>query len=120
MTAVDPGDLDPRLADDSGIRHMRMTAEAYLRADPDRYDVIVNDMRMDARDSARLMLAYAAALYPHGHVIMTLKLPAQKRQPVIDQALALLRQAFMVAGARQLFHNRSEITLWLRPLPRTR
>lgn len=120
VTAVDPGDLDPRLADDSGIRHMRMTAEAYLRADPDRYDVIVNDMRMDARDSARLMLAYAAALYPHGHVIMTLKLPAQKRQPVIDQALALLRQAYVVAGARQLFHNRSEITLWLRPLPRTR
>jgi len=117
VTAVDPGDLDPRLAGDSGIRHMRMTAEAYLRADPDRYDLIVNDMRMDGRDSARLMVAFAPALYRHGHVIMTLKLPEQGRRPVLDQALALLRQAYFVAGARQLFHNRSEITLWLRPLP---
>ena len=115
VTAVDPGDLDPRLAGDSGIRHMRMTAEAYLRGDPDQYDLIVNDMRMDGRDSARLMVAYAAALYPHGQVIMTLKLPERERQPVIDQALAILRTAYIVAGARQLFHNRSEITLWLLP-----
>lgn len=119
VTAVDPGELDPRLAGDSAIRHMRMTAEDYLRADPDRYDVIVNDMRMDARDSARLMVAYAGALYSHSQVIMTLKLPAENRRPVIDHALAILRQAYVVAGARQLFHNRSEITLWLRPLPRS-
>jgi hypothetical protein len=26
-----------------------------------------------------------------------------------------LRQAYTIAGARQLFHNRSEITLYLRP-----
>jgi 23S rRNA (cytidine2498-2'-O)-methyltransferase len=115
VTAIDPGDLDPRLLSDSGIRHMRMTAEAYRRSDPDQYDIIVNDMRMDSRDSARLMVAYAAALYRHGQVIMTLKLPEQHRRPMIDQALAILREAFTIAGARQLFHNRSEITLWLRP-----
>src|SRR5690606_13535670 len=54
VTAVDPGDLDPRLASDRGVRHKRMTAELYLADDPDMFDVIVNDMRMDARDSARL------------------------------------------------------------------
>ena len=120
VTAVDPGELDPRLAGDPGIRHMHMTAEAYLRADPDRYDVIVNDMRMDGRDSARLMVAYAPLLYAHACVIMTLKLPEQHRQPVLDHALSILRQAYVVAGARQLFHNRSEITLWLRPLSANR
>ena len=48
------------------MRHKRMTAEQYLSADPDQFDLIVNDMRMDARDSARMMVAYARQLYRHG------------------------------------------------------
>lgn len=114
VTAVDPGELDPRIAEDRGVRHKRMTAEQYLSADPDQFDLIVNDMRMDARDSARLMVAYARQLYRHGLVIMTLKLPEQNRTPVIEQAFKILYQVYTVVGARQLFHNRSEITVCLR------
>lgn len=114
VTAIDPGELDPRLQRDAHVRHLATTAEAYLRNDPDRFDLIVNDMRMDARDSARLMVAYAAQLYRDGLAIMTLKLPEAGRRQVIDQALAILSGAYSVAGARQLFHNRSEITLLLR------
>jgi 23S rRNA (cytidine2498-2'-O)-methyltransferase len=116
VTAVDPGELDPRLADDHGVRHKRMTAEAYLDSDPDQFDLIVNDMRMDARDSARLMVAYARLLYPHGFALMTLKLPARRRHNVIDHTFQLLGTAYQLAGARHLFHNRSEITLYLKPL----
>ena len=115
VTAVDPGALDDRVASDPGVRHRRMTAEAYLRDEPDQFDVIVNDMRMDGRDSARLMAAYARLLYPHGIAIMTLKLPEARRMPILEHALDILRSAYTVAGARQLFHNRSEITLYLRP-----
>ncbi|MCE7982583.1 MAG: 50S rRNA methyltransferase [Caldilinea sp. CFX5] len=114
VTAVDPGELDPRVAKDRGVRHKRMTAEQYLADEPDQFDLIVNDMRMDARDSARMMVAYAKQLYRHGLVIMTLKLPEQNRQPIIDHAFKLLQQAYTIAGARQLFHNRSEITVYLR------
>ena len=53
VTAVDPGELDPRLLSDKGVRLKRMTAERYLAGEPDTFDIIVNDMRMDARDSAR-------------------------------------------------------------------
>lgn len=115
VTAVDPGELDPRLAGDRHIRHKRMTAEAYLADDPDTFDLIVNDMRMDARDSARLMVAYARLLYPHGSALMTLKLPAHNTRRVLDHALKLLSQAYEIAGVRQLFHNRSEVTVYLRP-----
>ncbi|RIK39225.1 MAG: 50S rRNA methyltransferase [Chloroflexi bacterium] len=115
VTAVDPGDLDPRLANDRYIRHKRMTAEAYLADDPDTFDLIVNDMRMDARDSARLMVAYARHLYPHGSALMTLKLPAHNTRRVLDHALKLLSQVYQVTGVRQLFHNRSEVTVYLRP-----
>jgi 23S rRNA (cytidine2498-2'-O)-methyltransferase len=115
VTAVDPGALDERITADPGVRYKRMTAEAYLHDEPDQFDVIVNDMRMDGRDSARLMAAYARLLYPHGLAIMTLKLPEARRMPILEHALDILRSAYTVAGARQLFHNRSEITLYLRP-----
>jgi 23S rRNA (cytidine2498-2'-O)-methyltransferase len=114
VTAVDPGELDPRLTADSNVRHLKMTAEAYLQQGPDRYDVIVNDMRLDGRDSARLMVGYAPFLYRDGLAIMTLKLPENGRGAVIDHAFNILRQAYTIAAARQLFHNRSEITLYLR------
>jgi 23S rRNA (cytidine2498-2'-O)-methyltransferase len=115
VTAVDPGLLDERVTADPGVRHKRMTAEAYLQDEPDQFDLIVNDMRMDGRDSARLMIAYSRLLYPHGATIMTLKLPEARRMPILEHALDILRSAYTVAGARQLFHNRSEITLYLRP-----
>jgi 23S rRNA (cytidine2498-2'-O)-methyltransferase len=92
-----------------------MTAEAYLHDEPDQFDLIVNDMRMDGRDSARLMVACARLLYRHGAAIMTLKLPETQRMPILEHTLEILRSAYTVAGARQLFHNRSEITLYLRP-----
>ncbi len=115
VTAVDPADLDPRLQGDRGVRHLRMTAEEYLAHEPDRFDLIVNDMRMDARDSARLMVAYAAQLYPAGLALMTLKLAEEERRATLDQALAILARGYAVEGVRQLFHNRSEVTVYLRP-----
>jgi 23S rRNA (cytidine2498-2'-O)-methyltransferase len=119
VTAIDPAELDPRLATDPGVRHVRVTAESYLAGEPDRFDIIVNDMRMDARDSVRLMVSFVGCLYRHGCVVMTLKLPETRREPVLEQAFAILREAYSIEGARQLFHNRSEVTVYLRPLPHT-
>jgi 23S rRNA (cytidine2498-2'-O)-methyltransferase len=117
VTAVDPARLHATLISEANVRHKWMTAEAYLADDPDHFDIIVNDMRQDARDSARLMVGYRAYLYPQGIAIMTLKLPEYGRERVLDHAFNILRQAYQIAGARQLFHNRSEITVYLRPQP---
>ncbi len=113
VTAVDPGSLHPSLAADRGVRHLRMTAEAYLADDPDMFDAIVNDMRMDGRDSARLMVQAADCLYPHGVALMTVKLPERKRHAVIDHARRILEERYVIAGMKQLFHNRSELTVYL-------
>ncbi len=115
VTAVDPAWLAPSLQKDKGVRHLRLTAEEYLQQYPDTYDVIVNDMRLDARDSARLMGEYGRYLYPHGLAIITLKLPEKNYQSTLDHALNILRQHYTIAGARQLFHNRSEVTVYLKP-----
>jgi 23S rRNA (cytidine2498-2'-O)-methyltransferase len=112
VTAVDPGDLDPRLSADAGIRHVRALAQE-LRCRPGEFEVLVNDMRMDGRDSARLMLDLAPCLRPGGLGIMTVKLPHAKPGQVAHQAIALLHQRYRILNARQLFHNRSEITVAL-------
>jgi 23S rRNA (cytidine2498-2'-O)-methyltransferase len=115
VTAVDPARLHPSLQTAPNVRHLRMTAEEYLDSDPDRFDLIVNDMRLDARDSARLMVAYARQLYRHGTALITLKLPQENRQTVLDHSFNILRRAYTIIAARQLFHNRSEITVYLQP-----
>ncbi len=115
VTAVDPAWLHPSLQKDKGVRHLRLTAEEYLEQYPDTYDVIVNDMRLDARDSARLMGEYGRYLYPHGLAIITLKLPEKGYESALDHGLNILRKHYTIAGARQLFHNRSEVTVYLKP-----
>ena len=113
VTAIDPGELHPAIEADKGVRHIKTTAEQYLHMRPDHFDLIVNDMRMDARDSARLMVQFADYLYAHGQAIMTLKLPETNRKPVVEHSLSILKRSYAIAGVKQLFHNRSEITLLL-------
>jgi 23S rRNA (cytidine2498-2'-O)-methyltransferase len=112
VSAVDPGDLDSRLAGDPGIRHVRVLAQEY-RCGHGEFDVIVNDMRMDARDSARLMLGFAPCLSSSGWIVMTLKLPQHMPAQTAHQAMELLLRRYRLLGARQLYHNRSEITVAL-------
>ncbi len=113
VTAIDPADLAPPLATDPGIRHLRHTAQRYLPGTDDTFDVILNDMRVDARDSARSMLTAHRNLKRDGWAVMTLKLPHSHAERVATSALGLLRQRYTLIGARQLFHNRNEITVAL-------
>ena len=114
VTAVDPAWLHNSLQNDRNVRHLRLSAEEYLNDYPDKFNIIVNDMRMDTRDSARLMVDYAQYLHDGGIAIMTFKLPGEKRQQALDHAFNILRKTYKIAGRRQLFHNRSEITVYLK------
>lgn len=118
VTAVDPAALHPRLAQDRGVRHKRMTAGEYLREGPDTFDFLVNDMRMNAQESARLMNDFAPFLYSHGEALMTVKLPQSDRArlAVLEETCALLARRYRILRQRQLFHNRSEVTLYLQVL----
>ncbi len=117
VVAVDPGDLDARFRHDSGTTHVRKKAEEYLPAVKARYDLLVNDMRMDALDSAEIMLRASDCLLPGAVALLTLKLPqAPKNDPleIARSALARLTRVYRLLGARQLYHNRSEVTAALR------
>lgn len=121
VTAVDPGALDPRVARDPQVTWLPTTAERWLATSPAPVDVCVADMRMDARDAARLMREVAP--FVRGFAVLTLKLPEREPARVAAEALRLLveparpggRPGWRIAQARQLFHNRSEVTVALVP-----
>lgn len=116
VTAVDPARLAAAVASDPGVRHEPVAAQLYLRRVGAEFDIVVNDMKMDARASVSLMIAAARALRPGGLGVMTLKLPDRAQERIVASSLDQLRTDYEVLGARQLFHNRSEVTVALRRL----
>lgn len=120
VVAVDPAKLDPRLFRRPGLIHFRGYAERYLEIEepgnkPQLFDVILNDMRMDARDAARLLIEMRGKLHPDGFILSTLKLPhaTASIDPLrnLREATSLLSRYFDLVRARQLFHNRQEVTV---------
>jgi len=77
-------------------------------------------MKMDARASIEIMLNFAKYLTPSGIAVMTLKMPKANEPKIalemIREDLEWLRSGFEVIGARQLYHNRSEVTVAMRAL----
>lgn len=118
VVSVDPADLDPSVARDPAVDHRRTTAERYLPSAPP-HDVIVNDIRADARVSVGLMQRAAPLLRAGGCGLVTLKLPETATSRAVLRLVAecveRLASAYRIAGVRQLFHNRSEVSVALQP-----
>ncbi|MCU0548561.1 MAG: methyltransferase domain-containing protein [Leptolyngbya sp. Prado105] len=116
VVAVDPGDLADALHSDPKVSHSRQLVQQYVPNCRDRFDLIVNDMRMDAADSAKNMRAASQVLKPGGLAIMTLKLPGKGVKAIINTAIAILENSYEIIGVRNLFHNRQEVTVVMRSL----
>lgn len=114
ITAVAPRSMYDWLQGDPNVRAFYLTAEDYLTQCDDTYDLICNDMKLDAQESARLMVGYARHLPPQGIGIMTLKLRMRDPRRVMDHTFRLLRKAYRIVRVRQLVSNRKEVTLFLR------
>lgn len=113
--AVDPANLDRRLDGHAGLHHIRTTAGPFLAQTQERFDLVVNDMRMEPALSASVMNSAARFVTPEGLGIMSLKLHPDHPLRTVDDALAMLQRAWEPVYLKQLFHNRNEITAVLRP-----
>jgi 23S rRNA (cytidine2498-2'-O)-methyltransferase len=121
VVAVDPAELDASLEGAPRINHVRKRIQEY-RGGPPEFDVIVNDMKMDPRDSIRAMVPFSRRISSKGFGLITLKLPkvspgagdAKRLLDMLRVDLELLSQEFEVIGVRQLYHNRSEVTVAFR------
>lgn len=114
VTAVAPTPLYPWLGFDPEVIYQPLLAEEFLGRCATVFDLIVNDMKLDVQDSARLMVDYASHLRAEGIAIMTLKVREHNRRRNTDHALRLLRKAYKIIQIRQLVSNRHEVTLFLR------
>ena len=119
VVAVDPASLDPRLAGSTHLEHYRGYAENYIEQAIKRrrsFAMIVNDMRIDAHEAAHLLGKAARCLEADGIVLSVFKLPHATREinplTTLQNALHVLSQHYDFLRARQLFHNRQEVTVF--------
>jgi 23S rRNA (cytidine2498-2'-O)-methyltransferase len=109
--SIDPGDLDRRIATDRGVHHVATTAGEFFRRNQLPFDVVVNDMRMDQLMSARVMLDAIPHLRRGALAVVTLKGGARNPLDAARRALDVLRKNYDIQSARQLHHNRNELTV---------
>lgn len=117
VTTVDPGLLDQQLFYRDNITHYKMTAQKYLnllKRKSLQFNILTNDMILDPRDSAHLMIEFSPHLKANGFAIMNLKLSGRSRERTADHSYRILRKAYKIIRVRQLYYNRSELTLWLK------
>ena len=114
VVAVDPGALDPRVASLPGVELHKTLAQNYLPQADRTFDLVINDMRLDARESAHIMVQAGDVLHPDGVGLMTIKLPQRAPTAIIRATQARLRSAYPVQQVRCLYFNRHEVTVYLR------
>lgn len=112
--AVDPGKLDSRLDGKHGLTYVPITSAPFLAENTVQFDLVVNDMRMEPRLSARVMNDAAAHVTAGGMGVMSIKLPPGHPLRVIEDTAAMLQREWEIETIRQLFHNRHEVTAILR------
>jgi 23S rRNA (cytidine2498-2'-O)-methyltransferase len=111
--AVDPAELDEDILHMKGVTHIKKSAQHFIKDNDIRFNIIVNDMILDCRESAKIQNDVADSLHPNGFCIMTAKLPKQGYNKRLKTAIKILESRYAVAGVRQLPSNKSEVTVLL-------
>lgn len=113
VTAVDTGDMDSRLDSYKHYEFLK-TNVADLELDKGDYDILTSDISWNPVNTARMLCKSAQYLKQHGNAVVTVKLMSSKVRKTIRDVMAIYGEVFDILGARQLFHNRDEITLYMK------
>ena len=117
VDAIDPAPLHPNLKHHRKIHYHSTTAGVFLKRKHKPYDLIVCDMKMKSVLAAKFISDYQNSLKENGFLILTLKLPkGQSCHTDCHRALNIIRKAYTLVQARQLYFNRQEITVIAKPL----
>lgn len=113
VTAVDTGDMDERLLKHPGLTFIKANA-AELKPEGSSFDLLTSDISWNPKNTARLVNTASQYLKEGGSAIITLKLMGEKARKTIREVLSIYKEVFEVLRVKQLFHNRDEVTLYLR------
>ena len=111
VTAIDNGPMDRALMESGLVAHLR---EDGFRFRPKKaVDWLLCDMVEQPRRVAELIARWLAEGWCR-HTIFNLKLPMKKRYEETQRCLDLVRQVAADVRAKQLYHDREEITVFAR------
>ena len=114
VTAVDPGELDRRVATLDAVTHLKVRAES-LDFDGPQFDWVVNDMNVDPPLAIEVLMQVRPWLRPGGRCVTTLKLAGRSRpREVMADFVGRLASGYSLEAAQHLYSNRQEVTLLLR------
>ncbi|WP_019910712.1 SAM-dependent methyltransferase [Paenibacillus sp. HW567] len=113
VTAVDPALMHESLRKNPALKILRKNA-GEVKFQDNEFDLLVCDMSWSPKLMAKLVTGLLHSLSPGGTAIVTVKLMHKKPMAVIKEIIAMFEDERMqVQRAKQLFHNRDEITLYM-------
>jgi 23S rRNA (cytidine2498-2'-O)-methyltransferase len=115
VTAVDTGDMDDRLKRYPNFKFIKGNASE-LELEKNSFDLITSDISWNPKNTARLINGAAVYLKSGGTAVVTLKLMGDKVRKTIKEVAALYKEVFEIIEVKQLFHNREEVTLYLKKI----
>ena len=111
VIAVDPGDMAETIRRHPQLQHYRGTAQQFIRSYKGEISLLLNDMRLDVEESVQICLDTAPLVKPGALLIMSFKLPGNQKTSVITAGRKALSTAYEILYVKELFHNRSEVTV---------
>ncbi|TXK85399.1 SAM-dependent methyltransferase [Paenibacillus sp. N3.4] len=112
VTAIDPASMSPKLQGNPMLKIYKKNASD-VKLKPNEFDLLVCDMSWDPRQMGRLVADLLYALQSGGTAIITVKLMHKKPFQTVRDLMKILEPSLFLIKAKQLFHNREELTLYL-------
>jgi 23S rRNA (cytidine2498-2'-O)-methyltransferase len=111
VTAIDPAALHESLLNHPQLTYLRKNiSEVKLRAN--EFDLLVCDMSFSPKLTVRYLMDVMFALASGGTFIMTVKFMHKKPFQMIRDVVQSLAPHVELVKAKQLFHNREELTMF--------
>ena len=113
VTAVDPALMHESLRQHPKLKVLRKNASEVSFRD-NEFDLLVCDMSWSPKQMVKLVRDLLYSLTPGGTAIVTVKLMHKKPMALIKEVISMFEESHMqIQAAKQLFHNRDEITLYM-------
>ena len=113
VTAVDIGNMDVRLNKYKNYTNIKGNISG-LDLPEQSFDLLTADISLNAKSTATMINKASRFLKNNGYAIVTVKLLGDKVRRSIKEVKEIYQEVFEIEGAKQLFHNRDEITLLLK------
>lgn len=113
VTSVDTGDMNPGLSSYKTMEYIKANA-AEIELGEKSYDMLLSDMSWNPMQAAKTVARAAKWLKTDGIAIVTVKLLNDKITKTINEVKKVYSDTFEVLGCKQLFHNREEVTLYMK------